>query len=225
MDSGPVQGFIGIDVSDSGQKMLVQEEGFDFPMPGSHPGREFRQGDFQRFGAQPREGTPFPCFPSLPEDPPKPAGIDEPELVPMLQEREDQVGVFFAGDFPGQDPQSSAHSQVNEHGSPAAQTEDDIFSPPLHSQDFLFLQQIGQRLLAPPQAFFLADLYPGEFPPHDAVPQPAHDRFHFRQLRHISSFPSIPDLHPAGIFLSLPTPHTNQKGWFANAGRSRGGIG
>jgi hypothetical protein len=46
MDSGSVQGFIGIDVSDSGQKMLVQEEGFNLPMPGSHPGREFSQGDF-----------------------------------------------------------------------------------------------------------------------------------------------------------------------------------
>jgi hypothetical protein len=84
MDSGPVQGFVGIDVSHSGQKMLVEEKGFDFPMPGSHPGCEFRQGDFQRLGAQPREGNPFPFFLSLPEDPPKPAGIDEPELFPMV---------------------------------------------------------------------------------------------------------------------------------------------
>jgi hypothetical protein len=225
MDSGPVQGLVGIDVSDSGQKMLVQEEGFDCPMPGSHPGHEFGRGDFQRLGAQPREGNPFSFVSSLPEDPPKPTGIDEPELVHMVQEGEDQMGVLFAGGAQGQNLQFPAHSQVNKQGTPTAQTEDDILSPPLDSQDFLLLQQIGQLPLAPPQAFLLADLHPGEFPPDDAVPQPAHDRFHLRQLRHVSPFSSIPHLHPAGIFLSLPNPPTDMEGWFGKAGPSGGGLG
>jgi len=180
MDSGPVQGLVGIDVSHSGQKLLVQEKRFDFPTSGLHPGHEFERVDFQGLGPQPGEGNPFSVFFSLPEDPPKPAGIDEPELVPMVQEGKDQVGVFFAGNAPGQDPQSPAHPQVNEHGTPPAQTKDDILSPTPHSQDLLFSQQIGQRSLAALQAFFLADLHPGELPADDAVSQPAHDRFHFR---------------------------------------------
>jgi hypothetical protein len=204
MDSGPVQGLVGINVSHSGQKLLVQEKGFDFPTPGPRPGHEFGRGDFQGLGAQPGEGNPFFFFFSFPEDPPKPAGVDEPELVPMVQEGKDQVGVFFTGNAPRQDAQSPAHPQVNEYGPPAAQTEDDILSPPLYSQDLLFPHQIGQGSLAAPQAFLLADLQPGEFPPDDAAPQPAHDRFHFRQLRHASSSSSIAGFHPGRIFLSYP---------------------
>jgi hypothetical protein len=161
MDSAAVQGLVGIDVSHTGQKLLVQEKRFDFPTPGPHPGHEFGRGNFQGLGAQPGEGNPFSFFSSLPEDPPKPAGIDEPELVPMVQEGKDQVGMFFAGNAPGKDPQSAAHPQVNEHGTPPAQTEDYILSPTLHSQDLLFSQQIGQCSFAALQAFLLADLHPG----------------------------------------------------------------
>jgi hypothetical protein len=79
----------------------------------------------------------------------------------MVQEGKDQVGMFFAGNAPGKDPQSAAHPQVNEHGTPPAQTEDYILSPTLHSQDLLFSQQIGQCSFAALQAFLLADLHPG----------------------------------------------------------------
>jgi hypothetical protein len=41
MDSGAVQGLIGVDVSHSGQKMLVQKKGLDLPAPGPHPAYEF----------------------------------------------------------------------------------------------------------------------------------------------------------------------------------------
>jgi hypothetical protein len=216
MDSGPVQGLVGIDVSHSGEKMLVQEEGFDLPTPGPHPGHEFRRGDFQGLGAQSGEGNPPTLFFSFPEDPPKPAGVDEPQLLSMVQEGKDQVSVFFTGNTPGQDAQSPAHPQVNEHGAPPAQAEDDIFSPPLYSQDFLFSQKVGQRSPAAPHAFLLADLHPGELPADDAGPQAAHDRFHFRQLRHASSFPSIPSFHPGPIFSPF-----NQESRYEKAVRKR----
>jgi hypothetical protein len=179
MDSGPVQGLVGIDVPHSRQKMLVQEERFDFPTPRPGPGYEFGRGNFQRLGAQTGKETPWALFFSPPRNPPKPAGVDEAELVLLIQEGEDQVGVFFPGGTPGQKAESAAHPQMNEHGAPAAQTKDDILSPPIYCENLLFSQQAGERALDAAQAFLLVDFHPGEFPPDDSFSQPPDDCFHF----------------------------------------------
>jgi hypothetical protein len=41
VNSSSVQGFIGIDVPHSGQKMLIQKKRLDLSAFGSHPLREF----------------------------------------------------------------------------------------------------------------------------------------------------------------------------------------
>jgi len=135
MDPRPMQGLIGIDVPHSRQKMLVQKKGLDFPAPGADPADEFQGAYFQRLRAQPGEGGPPSPFFFFPENPAKPAGVHVAEFMGVVPEGEDQVGVFLPGGFPGHDPQSPGHPQMDEQGPPGAQGEDDMFPPALDAAD------------------------------------------------------------------------------------------
>jgi hypothetical protein len=157
MDSGAVQGLIGVDVSHSRQKMLVQKKGLDFPAPGADPADEFQGGYFQRLGAQPGEGGPSSLFFFFPENPAKPAGVHVAELLGMVPEGEGQVGVLLPWGFPGHDPQSPGHPQMDEEAPPGAQGEDDIFSPALDGADLFLPDPFAQGPPGSPKAFTQAD--------------------------------------------------------------------
>jgi len=135
MDPRPVQGLIGVDVSHSRQKMLVQKKRLDLPAPGPHAAYEFGWGDFQGLGAQPGEGGPPSLFLFFPENPAKPAGVHVAELVGMVPEGENQVGMLLPGGSRGHDPQSPGHPQMDEQGPLGAQGEDDMFPPALDAAD------------------------------------------------------------------------------------------
>jgi len=117
----------------------------------------------------------------------------------VVPEGEDQVGVFLPGGFPGHDPQSPGHPQMDEQGPPGAQGEDDMFPPALDAADPFPLDPFAQGPPWPPKALIQADFHSGKFQLKNPGSQSPDDGFYFRQLGHYSSSPI---LSPGGS--SLP---------------------
>lgn len=110
------QGFIGVDIADSGDQSLVQQGGFDNPLAALEPIGKVAQAElrFQGFRSEGLEGCDHRFGRPTGGHPPhltKAAGIDESQLLTAL-DPESHPGVFGQGAL-GLDPeQLPGHAQM-----------------------------------------------------------------------------------------------------------------
>ena len=63
MNSGPVKGFIRVDIAHPGQEGLVEQKRFYFPVPGPGPADEIARRDIQGFRTEAAQGFEISCGP------------------------------------------------------------------------------------------------------------------------------------------------------------------
>lgn len=123
MDARREQAFVDINISQSGQKRLIEQQGFD-PRFAAQACAKFLQWNIERLGAEPRDALGVPRAP-----------LDSAELARIVIEnyaiiqREDAVCVLARG---AAHQKLSGHAQVNGKR-PLVEADDDEFSAPLHA--------------------------------------------------------------------------------------------
>jgi hypothetical protein len=115
VNPGPVQGFVGIDVADSGQEVLVQQEGFDQTFFGLNSADKFPARNLQGLGAQPAQRSKLSPRPHFFEpNSPKLPGVVEAQLVRVIPKGKKGVGMR-AGRCPSlNEVQLPRHPQVHD---------------------------------------------------------------------------------------------------------------
>jgi len=106
-DAGPEQAFVGINVTHSGEKFLVEQCRLYGHPAASEQGSEFGSADGQGLGAGPGETRITAQIAKL--ETPEAAGIDKTQFA-AAGKRQAGMGVRSQGNIPVRDQQSSRHA-------------------------------------------------------------------------------------------------------------------
>jgi len=130
VDVGPVQGFVRVDVAQPGQGPLIQQQGLDLPAESPYPGNELlwgnlhwlraKSGDLWMFLQLGRFGKLYGAELAL---------ISVAELVVVVGQMEDEMGVFDLRHVGWQVEQLSAHAQVHQKAASTGEVQDDQLAP------------------------------------------------------------------------------------------------
>ncbi len=144
MQFGIPQRFIDVNVAESGDEMLIQQERLQHAVMAAETlGQYFRGKAFlQWFRPQtPEDAVRILCQMDSAEF----AGIVKPQLPPVIK-FDDDVFVFDAGCAGLNQMEATGHSKVQQHGTGSVGFEDQMFPPAPNSGKFPASQPLAERL-------------------------------------------------------------------------------
>jgi hypothetical protein len=203
MNPGSMEGFVGVDISHSGQHPLIEEHAFHPPPAGGQPGREILPGDFQGFGA---EAGDLPAGRDLAgrKTPHEAEFSDVPktQFLGRIRKRKDEMGVFVARSVRPKPKKLAGHFQMKQEG-PGFRFDDQNLAPPAHGRDPSPAERPKLLRRRRPQKLGQRTCGLGNLPADDSRPQTGGDGFDFGKFGHagiLSVFgPGFTVFSPASI--------------------------
>ncbi len=138
MDPGLEKDLVGIDIADSSDDPLIEEQRLDATAPSFEKLKEGSPVKLQRFGAEAAELGRSLCLSSLKEpEKPKFSNVPEAELLLGLFEKDDEMGVFVAGITFSAEKQLACHLEMEKESQSSARIEADQLAPAAQADDLL----------------------------------------------------------------------------------------
>ena len=145
VEPGKIEDLVGIDVSDSGNKPLIEEQTLQPPTAAPEALEEGRQVNLQRLRAEAAQLRGLFCFAGLNrKDEPELSDISKAQLLVPGPEGEGQMHVFVRRQSLWVEQELSGHLKMNDHRQPVREIQQDHLAPPAQADDLLageFLQQ------------------------------------------------------------------------------------
>ena len=156
MKSGPVQGLVGVDVSNAGHPPLVEKEGLEWRRPALTGSGEGLRSEFGRKGlrSEPLRKVDIDLVRTSDESSPETAGVRESEFSPVVECESglEVPGAVILTVYPGipgprvalgiDEDEIPGHPEVDDHGLAVRELDHQILAPPAHVGNFPSLRRL-----------------------------------------------------------------------------------